>query len=43
MQHGRVVHEGAASDAVTHRTIEAVFDHRIKVLPLQSYWVVLPT
>jgi iron complex transport system ATP-binding protein len=42
MQHGRVVHEGAASDAVTHRTIEAVFDHRIKVLPLQSHWVVLP-
>ena len=42
MQHGQVVHEGAASEPVTHRSIEAVFDHRIQVQPVKNRWVVLP-
>lgn len=42
MQHGQVVHEGAASEPVTHRSIEAVFDHRIQVHQLQGRWVTLP-
>jgi iron complex transport system ATP-binding protein len=42
MQDGQVVHQGAASDAQTHRAIEAVFEQRIRILPLQDQWVVLP-
>jgi iron complex transport system ATP-binding protein len=42
MQDGRVEHQGAASDAQTHRAIEAVFEQRIRILPLEDQWVVLP-
>lgn len=42
MQAGRVLHAGAASDALTHRAIESVFDNRIRILPLDGQWVVLP-
>ncbi len=42
MQAGRVLLAGAASDAHTHRAIESVFDNRIRILPLDGQWVVLP-
>ena len=42
MDQGRVVHHGACSDAATHAAIEAVFAHRIRILPLDGQWVVLP-
>ena len=42
MQDGQVVHQGAASEAQTHRAIEAVFEQRIRILPLEDQWVVLP-
>lgn len=42
MAQGRVTHQGACSDAATHRALEAVFDHRIAVHPLQGQWVALP-
>lgn len=42
MQAGRVMHAGAASDLQTHRTIESVFEQRIRILPLDAQWVVLP-
>ena len=42
MQAGQVVHDGAASDAHTHRAIEDVFEDRIRIVPLDGQWVVLP-
>jgi len=42
MDQGQVVHHGDCSDAATHAAIEAVFAHRIRILPLDGQWVVLP-
>ena len=42
MQAGRVLHAGAADEVQTHRAIEAVFDERVRIVPLEGQWVVLP-
>lgn len=42
MAAGRVTHQGSSSDTVTHRALEAVFDHRISIHPLANQWVALP-
>lgn len=42
MAAGHVVHHGASGDADTHAAIEAVFEHRIRIHPLDGQWVVLP-
>jgi iron complex transport system ATP-binding protein len=42
LREGRVVHYGECSQAATHRAIEAVFDQRVRVVPMDPYWVVLP-
>lgn len=42
MREGRVLHHGAPSDAATRQAIEAVFDQRIRILPVDGQWVVLP-
>ena len=42
MQAGRIVHQGACSDAQTHRAVEAVFDKRIAIHALQGQWVAVP-
>ena len=42
MQAGRVVHAGPADEVQTHRAIEAVFDERVRIVPLEGQWVVLP-
>ena len=42
MAQGRVAHQGACTDAATHRALEAVFDQRIRILPLADQWVALP-
>ena len=39
---GRVTHQGACSDAISHRAIETVFDQRIAVHQLAGQWVALP-
>ena len=39
---GRVMHQGACSDAISHRAIETVFDQRIAVHQLAGQWVALP-
>ena len=39
---GRVTHQGACSDAISHRAIETVFDQRIAVYQLAGQWVALP-
>ena len=42
MESGRVAHQGACDDVVTHRALEAVFGHRIAIHSLQGQWVALP-
>ncbi len=42
MAAGRVMHFGPSSNAATHRALEAVFDHRIRIHPLAGQWVALP-
>jgi iron complex transport system ATP-binding protein len=42
MAQGRLCHQGACDDAVTHRAVEQVFDHRIAIHPLGDQWVALP-
>lgn len=43
MQAGRVLHQGATSDAATHAALEAVFDHRIRIRAVDGMWMALPT
>jgi iron complex transport system ATP-binding protein len=42
MAGGRVTHQGDCTDAATHRALEAVFDQRIAIHPLDGQWVALP-
>ena len=42
MAQGRVVHAGSCADAASHRALEAVFDHRIAIHPLDGRHVALP-
>jgi iron complex transport system ATP-binding protein len=42
MREGRVVHHGAPSDLATVQAMEDVFAQRIRILPLDGQWVVLP-
>ncbi len=42
MQNARVVGQGASHDPVLHRLIETVFEDRIRILAVESQWVVLP-
>ena len=42
MAEGRVTHQGDCADLATHRALEAVFDRRIRILPLAGQWVAVP-
>jgi iron complex transport system ATP-binding protein len=42
MRSGAIVYRGACADPSTHRALEAVFDQRIRILPLEGQWAVLP-
>ena len=42
MQQGRLTHQGACSDAQTHRALEQVFDARIAVASLAGQWLAVP-
>ena len=42
MDAGRVVHQGACSDAATHAALQQVFAPRIRIHSLQGRWVALP-
>ena len=43
MREGQVIHHGAAMDAVNNQAIEAVFERRIRIVPFQGQWIVLPS
>ena len=42
MAQGRITHQGHCTDPVTHRALEAVFDHRITIHELAGQWLALP-
>jgi iron complex transport system ATP-binding protein len=42
MDGGQVVHQGACSEAATHRALEQVFQGRISVHAIAGQWVALP-
>ena len=42
MQSGRVLHHGPCADPAAQRAIEAVFEQRIAIRPLDGQWVALP-
>ena len=42
MAQGRVAHQGACQDRVTHRAVEQVFYQRIAITAVGSQWVALP-
>ena len=42
MAQGQVLHHGPCQDPATHRAIESVFEHRIRILALDGQCVVLP-
>ena len=42
MTSGCVTHQGACSDAISHRAIETVFNQRIAIHHLAGQWVALP-
>ncbi|MGD9775048.1 ABC transporter ATP-binding protein [Diaphorobacter sp.] len=42
MAQGRVAHQGACADPITHAALEQVFDHRIQVRQIDGAWIALP-
>ncbi|MDD2919891.1 ABC transporter ATP-binding protein [Rhodoferax sp.] len=42
MAAGRITHQGACSDAATHRALETVFEGRIAIHALAGQWLALP-
>lgn len=42
LRQGRVLHAGAPHDPATHQALQAVFDHRISIRPLDDGWAVVP-
>jgi iron complex transport system ATP-binding protein len=42
MAEGRVVHQGSPQDLATHAALQAVFDHRLKLLQVDGQWLALP-
>jgi len=42
LRQGRVLHAGAPHDAATHEALQAVFDNRIAIRPLDDGWAVVP-
>ncbi len=42
MQDGKIAHQGACNDSQTHRTMEEIFDKRVRVVNVEGSWVVLP-
>lgn len=42
MAQGRICHHGPTDAPATHRALEQVFDHRLRIHPVQGQWVPLP-
>lgn len=42
MQQGRILHQGPNDAPATHDALQAVFDHRLRVVAIDGQWVALP-
>jgi iron complex transport system ATP-binding protein len=42
LQNGKIAHQGRCEDPATHRAMERVFDDRVRVVKVDTDWVVLP-
>jgi iron complex transport system ATP-binding protein len=42
LQEGRLMHQGACTEAATHRALEQVFEHRVRVAMLEGQWLAVP-
>jgi iron complex transport system ATP-binding protein len=42
MAEGRIAHQGACTDAATHRALEQVFEHSIQVRRIDGLWIAVP-
>jgi hypothetical protein len=42
LQHGRLIHQGACTEAATHLALEQVFEHRVRVAMLEGQWLAVP-
>ena len=42
MARGAVVHQGAPFEPATHAALQAVFDHRLRLLEVDGQWLALP-
>ena len=42
LQQGRLIHEGACKEVTTHRALEQVFEHRVRVAMLEGQWLAVP-
>ena len=42
MHNGCVSHHGSSDDPAIHQALMAVFEHRIRIVPLEDLWVALP-
>ena len=41
LQEGRLMHQGACTEAATHRALEQVFEHRVRVAMLEGQWLAI--
>jgi iron complex transport system ATP-binding protein len=42
LQKGRLMHQGACTEAATHLALEQVFEHRVRVAMLEGQWLAVP-
>ena len=42
LQQGRLIHQGACKEVTTHRALEHVFEHRVRVAMLEGQWLAIP-
>ncbi len=42
LQQGRLIHQGACKEVTTHRALEQVFEHRVRVAMLEGQWLAVP-
>ena len=42
LQEGRLMPQGACTEAATHRALEQVFEHRVRVAMLEGQWLAIP-
>ena len=42
LQEGRLMHQGACTEAATHLALEQVFEHRVRVAMLEGQWLAVP-